>query len=960
MVKLCSWSAFSDENEPYVELLPVEGRGTRLRFSSKVAAKLRSKHADEMVRRFADEVQPQPNSHYFLSTALGAYDYWGSNNNGDAFEESELTKESEDIGYRSFVKHGRVYQHHRNKDPNRAMGAIKLSSFNGRMHRVELIEELDNVKAAEYIRRWYEVGSLPTSMGCATDPQTPIWTTSGFKPIGEVQSGDKVWSGEGRVCEVDYAMRREYDGYAFTVKAVGVPDLTMTAEHPWRVVRRADVWTLTKSNGLPKRNPDVPEGLARYVRSDEICVGDYLVQPVPQGEVECDISRSLARLAGYYLAEGYGNLCNGGRQVYPWLIVHKDDQVVREIDSLVAELDPEATVTISPHPASEQALNIQVFSDRLGRRLVDLCGRTSSDKRVSPEMLLAPRWLQMEFLDAYLSGDGFEYSKAKYASSKSAGLAFEVMIMMARVGWLGNIQRLDHGPSTVVSIPTVEYQVRSGIRNRETTSRISNSPKILTSWAILTPVKSIERARYVGTVYNFSVLGDDSYVSGMVATHNCKIAFDVCSICGHRAKHAAEYCEHAKYAMRKTLADGRKVCVFNPNPRFFDHSHVNVPADKIAGVMEKVASVSFAGVDLPWQEMQKSGSMLSVVHAAAVFEQPPVIEKVAAEEPVEELSDLALAVIKVANDRAGEIPLDVLVKIASEHSIETAASSMVHLGIVPTPMEWQTLVLVSRGNEKLARELFEQQTCFFPTEVSAEDARGNEAFLSERHIERGAIEKLSSFIPERSLYPDFLAPRVAVACDLVKQGADAVAQPWEIRKESPGMAKTMLALAASYGIMRHLAGESVDIAKGLSEITGKHPAVAGAILSAGIAAGLVTVDRAVGAAAEKLASGPNGLHRPLSAIMSDEAFEKRSSAPPMGAGEWLRKTPKSVRDVVLPLGAFSTGFLGSSYFRAKQLSGQPTSPTQDVIADHPLGSAVGAVAGYATARRAIKALRKGK
>jgi hypothetical protein len=63
------------------------------------------------------------------------------------------------------------------------------------------------------------------------------------------------------------------------------------------------------------------------------------------------------------------------------------------------------------------------------------------------------------------------------------------------------------------------------------------------------------------------------------------IDFDVCYICQNKAKTRAEYCNHAKYMMNQILGDGRKVCVINPKPRFFDISFVGKPADPTARVL---------------------------------------------------------------------------------------------------------------------------------------------------------------------------------------------------------------------------------------------------------------------------------------------------------------------------------------------------------------------------------------
>lgn len=74
----------------------------------------------------------------------------------------------------------------------------------------------------------------------------------------------------------------------------------------------------------------------------------------------------------------------------------------------------------------------------------------------------------------------------------------------------------------------------------------------------------------------------------------CRVAYDTCTICGHKSKTRKDYCKHIKdrvnYGMNRVLPDGRKVSVINPYPRFFDISFVLVGADKIARVIMKLAS----------------------------------------------------------------------------------------------------------------------------------------------------------------------------------------------------------------------------------------------------------------------------------------------------------------------------------------------------------------------------------
>ena len=69
----------------------------------------------------------------------------------------------------------------------------------------------------------------------------------------------------------------------------------------------------------------------------------------------------------------------------------------------------------------------------------------------------------------------------------------------------------------------------------------------------------------------------------------CKVKYDVCSICGNRARNRREYCDDAKYRLGDFLPNGKRIFVWNPSPRFFDISMVRRPADKLGYMMKKVA-----------------------------------------------------------------------------------------------------------------------------------------------------------------------------------------------------------------------------------------------------------------------------------------------------------------------------------------------------------------------------------
>ena len=96
--------------------------------------------------------------------------------------------------------------------------------------------------------------------------------------------------------------------------------------------------------------------------------------------------------------------------------------------------------------------------------------------------------------------------------------------------------------------------------------------------------------------------GDDIGVSMA-----CTIPFDVCSHCGNKARTRAEYCDDTssgghckagglKHNLGKCAFDGSVLHADNPNPRFFDISHVFRPADRIAYISGDLSKVASAGI----------------------------------------------------------------------------------------------------------------------------------------------------------------------------------------------------------------------------------------------------------------------------------------------------------------------------------------------------------------------------
>ena len=117
------------------------------------------KQASTIFKCEYDALKPPKGMTGIHLVALGDSEAYPMNRNGDLFPKEACQKY-----YDTFVKHGHVFEHHRNKDPKKAIGQIKAAAYNPDMHRIELYIWADNEKAHDHLERLEKTGEVPFSM----------------------------------------------------------------------------------------------------------------------------------------------------------------------------------------------------------------------------------------------------------------------------------------------------------------------------------------------------------------------------------------------------------------------------------------------------------------------------------------------------------------------------------------------------------------------------------------------------------------------------------------------------------------------------------------------------------------------------------------------------------------------------------------------------------------------------
>ncbi len=167
-IKITSPSGW-DFHIPSASLIKVAADG--LRGHDRSAFVKRAAGSEHLFLPFVDSVKFASGEIPVHTIAVGAYERWGFNRNGDGF-----TKKACIDHCHTFEKFARLYRNHKNKDVAQSYGTVKLARYNPIMDRIELLLGLNGTKEAadrnggliadKELARLEKEGELPGSMAC--------------------------------------------------------------------------------------------------------------------------------------------------------------------------------------------------------------------------------------------------------------------------------------------------------------------------------------------------------------------------------------------------------------------------------------------------------------------------------------------------------------------------------------------------------------------------------------------------------------------------------------------------------------------------------------------------------------------------------------------------------------------------------------------------------------------------
>lgn len=560
------------------------------------------KQASTIFKCEYDALKPPKGQTGIHLVALGDSEAYPMNRNGDLFSKEACIKY-----HQTFVKHGHVFQHHRNKDPKKAIGTIKAAAYNPAMHRIELYIWADNEKAKDHLERLEKTGEVPFSMACFR-AGTPILTKDGFKPVEAIKEGDEVLTHTGKWKPVLRTMSRKSPDYCeLSFVSWGSRTLEVTGNHRVLAASFDDLERKFRKDRIAhpghawkRRHRAILHTTAKWKEVRDLSSYDYLCVPLvrPIGKSD-DESVRWARLFGYYTAEG-SMRGHGDKDLNVDITCNVNDCFVDEIETLAKW----TSVSKNAHRLSDKCVVISCFGKDPCNRIFKSCGRKCESKRIPAEIRNGTYDEKFNFAAAWFNGDGWQDKNGLHWSIKSDTLSTDLQMLLASVNVPSSCDRIKHpevrgfvrskgAVEHVVSVSNEYSDLFVGI-SKAVHKSVCGGSKLRTFISgdyLMVPVKGVKKIEKATVVYNLSVKDDESYTAFGLAVHNCTVPNDRCSVCGNIRKAPGDEteCAHIRDHLGKIAEDGTQIGTYNDEPRWFDISFVGRPADRIAWNL-KVAS----------------------------------------------------------------------------------------------------------------------------------------------------------------------------------------------------------------------------------------------------------------------------------------------------------------------------------------------------------------------------------
>ena len=370
-----------------------------------------------------------------------------------------------------------------------------------------------------------------------------VHTNYSIKKISEILVGDLVYTHNNKWQKVIKILSRKYSGLLYNIKPwCWTEGLEVTPEHPLYAIKS---YKCSWIKGLCKKNCSklsecknkrFNDYLKEWVPAVELKKGDFLVYPrfntikTTRDFNNIKITKSLCRLIGYYLAEGYTIRDEG----IGFSFNKNEKRYIDDVIYLIDNIFKKSKFTIDERKSKDIIFYSREINNFF-KQFYNSSTRRAFSKRLPYFMLELPTSLQVEILNGWYRGDkGYTISRE---------LINQMKIICLRLGIIPNIRvdlaskhkergkhfignRVINANYDLYCLGNLSFfEDKFGLLNEEEFCRFKTKMVRRHGWIdkdyIYLPIRNINKRSYTGDVFNLDVEKDNSYVSEFASIHNC-------------------------------------------------------------------------------------------------------------------------------------------------------------------------------------------------------------------------------------------------------------------------------------------------------------------------------------------------------------------------------------------------------------------------------------------------------
>ena len=411
---------------------------------------------------------------------------------------------------------------------------------------------LEEAKRKELRQTYFGINDNVFLIGCFLKDTPVLMSDLTYKPIQDIQKGDKIINHLGEEDEVIAPDPKEYNGDIFTINAAGmIEPITATQEHPFWAIKskkggKKETIGNIKFNCRATSTDKILSKKGSWISIKELEVKDYISEPIIKKVKDVEeistvnnyndklsrntlpekikIDTEFMRFLGLFVAEGsfgWQYDINNKKQHYSSININlnsNEDSLINFIKNYaqknlgIDKVNIRKTFRNNENIAHVTIeLNGMILANFISSFLI---GDKCQTKHLKEWLLYLPIEKQKAFLQGWVEGDGCNTKDGRNITVTTCKeMAIQAGQMLARIG-------------KTYSINTDYYENKLN-RNHSIRYRITtwNNPKkqiniLIDNNFIYRKIRKITKKEYIGTVYNFEVKKENSYVVIQSAVHN--------------------------------------------------------------------------------------------------------------------------------------------------------------------------------------------------------------------------------------------------------------------------------------------------------------------------------------------------------------------------------------------------------------------------------------------------------